>query len=190
VGGISQPYPVVRSGGSNTPIPPVYSTGSPPVWNSMQPPTAPVSRKPAKRSLWIVLAGLLILALIGSVLGAYFVFSSRGTTATTPQVVGHAYFVSSGLVSPDSRQGITDRLQINLQNVTPPQSGKSYYAWLLNDKTLDFQPIYLGQLALTSGALSLSYPGDAVHSNLLATNSRFLITEEDATVTPTNPSLD
>jgi hypothetical protein len=36
----------------------------------------------------------------------------------------------------------------------------------------------------------LSYPGDAVHSNLLATNSRFLITEEDATVTPTSPSLD
>jgi serine/threonine protein kinase len=126
VGGISQPYPVGRSGGSNTPIPPVYSIGGPPVWNPTQPPTVPVSQKPAKRNLWIALVVLLILALIGSALGAYFVFSKGGTTATTPQVVGHAYFVSSGLLTPDSRQGITDRLQINLQNATPPQSGKSY----------------------------------------------------------------
>ncbi len=191
VGGISQPYPVVRSGGSITPIPPTYSTGNPPVWNSMQPPTAPASKKPRKRGLWIALAALLILALVGSALGAYFAFFSKGATATTtPQIVGHAYFVSSGLVSPDSTQGITDKLQISLVNIAPPQSGKSYYAWLLNDKTLEYKPIYLGQLAFNKGTLTLFYPGDAVHSNLLATNSRFLITEQDAAVTPTSPSLD
>ncbi len=190
VGSTSQPYPVVRSGGSITPIPPVYSTGNPPVWNSMQPPTAPASKKPGKRNLWIALAALLILALLGSALGAYFVFSPKGTTATTPQIVGHAYFVSSGLLSPDSREGITDQLQIRVDNVSPPQSGKSYYAWLLNDKTMNWRPILLGTLAFKNNTLALFYPGDAVHSNLLATNSRFLITEEDASVPPTSPSLD
>jgi hypothetical protein len=104
--------------------------------------------------------------------------------------MGHAYFASSGFISPDSREGITDELQINLVNISPAPTGKSYYAWLLNDKTLDWKPIYLGQLAYNSGTLNLFYPGDATHSNLLATNSRFLITEEDASAVPTSPSLD
>jgi serine/threonine protein kinase len=195
VGGISTPYPAVRPGGPITPLlpefTPAYSTGNQPVGISMPPPTAPSSKKPGRRGLYIALAALLILALIGSVLGAYFAFFSKGTTTTTtPQLLGHAYFVSSGIVSPDSRQGITDQLQINLGNVSPAPTGKSYYAWLLNDKTLDWKPIYLGQLAFNNGTLSLFYPGDAVHSNLLATNSRFLITEEDATVVPSSPSLD
>lgn len=190
VGGISQPYPVVRSTGSITPIPPASNPGNMPLGASMQPPTAPASKIPRKRGLWIALSGLLILVLVGSALGAYFTFFSKGTTATTPQIVGHAYFVSSGLVSPESGQGITDKLQINLQNVSPPPSGKSYYAWLLNDKTLDYKPLYLGQLAFNNGTLTMFYPGDAVHSDLLATNNRFLITEEDATGAPTSPSLD
>jgi eukaryotic-like serine/threonine-protein kinase len=197
VGGISQPYPVVQSGGPITPLlpgyTPAYSTGNQAVGISMPPPTAPSAKKPGRRGLYIVLAALLILALIGSALGAYFAFFSKGTpttTTTTPQIVGHAYFVSSGFVSPYSRQGITDQLQINLENVSAAPLGKSYYAWLLNDITLDWRPIYLGQLAFNNGTLSLFYAGDAVHSNLLATNSRFLITEEDASAAPSSPSLD
>ena len=112
------------------------------------------------------------------------------TGSPTVQVMRQAYFSSSGLVSPDSNQGITDQLQINLENVSPASSGKSYYAWLLNDKTLDWKPIYLGQLAFNNNTLSLFFPGDAAHSNLLATNSRFLITEEDAVAPPSSPSLD
>ncbi|HEX9130673.1 MAG TPA: protein kinase [Ktedonobacteraceae bacterium] len=194
VGGISQPYPVLRSGGPVTPLipayTPTYAVGNQPVGISMPPPTVPQSKKPKRRALLIALSALLLLALVGSALGAYFAFFSKGTAATTPAIVGHAYFVSSGLVSPDSRQGITDKLQINLENIAAPQSGKSYYAWLVNDKTLDYQPIYLGPLAFNNGKLTLFYPGDAVHSNLLAVNSRFLITEQDAVATPTSPSLD
>jgi hypothetical protein len=196
MGGISQPYPAVQSGGPITPLlpayTPTYSAGNQSLGNSMPPPTAPSSKKPGRRGLYIALAVLLILALIGSALGAYFAFFSKGTTATTttPQIMGHAYFASSGFVSPDSRQGITDQLQINLENVSPAPLGKSYYAWLLNDKTLDWKPIYLGQLAFNNGTLSLFFPGDAIHSNLLATNSRFLITEEDASAAPSSPSLD
>src|SRR5260370_18874036 len=158
----------------------------------MAPPAAPTTKRPRRRGLLIVMLAILILAVIGSGLGAYFTFFAKGTTTTTttttPQVFGHAYFVSSGFVSPDSRQGITDELQINLENVTPAPSGKSYYAWLLNDKTLDWKPIYLGQLAFNNGTLSLFFPGDAVHSNLLASNCRFLITVEDASSAPISPS--
>ena len=195
MGGISQPYQAVQSGGPITPLLPAYTpaypTGNQSVGSSMSPPTAPSSKKPGRRVLYISLAVLLILALIGSALGAYFAFFSKGTTATTtPQIMGHAYFASSGFVSPYSKQGITDQLQINLENVSPAPLGKSYYAWLLNDKTLDWKPIYLGQLTFNNGSLSLFFPGDAVHSNLLATNSRFLITEEDASAPPSSPSLD
>ena len=195
MGGISQPYQAVQSGGPITPLLPAYTpaypTGNQSVGSSMSPPTAPSSKKPGRRVLYISLAALLILALIGSALGAYFAFFSKGTTATTtPQIMGHAYFASSGFVSPYSKQGITDQLQINLENVSPAPLGKSYYAWLLNDKTLDWKPIYLGQLTFNNGSLSLFFPGDTVHSNLLATNSRFLITEEDASAPPSSPSLD
>lgn len=156
----------------------------------MQPPQAPSPQITRRRGLLIALAALLILALVGSVLGAYFAFFSKGTAPVAPTIVGHAYFASSGLLSPDSKQGITDQLQINLENIPPPQPGKSYYAWLLNDITVEFKAIFVGQLTVNQGKVELFYPGDALHSNLLATNSRFLITEEDATVTPTNPSLD
>lgn len=156
----------------------------------MQPPQAPSPRKTRQRGLLIALAALLILALIGSGLGAYFAFFSKSTAPVAPTIVGHAYFASSGLLSPDSKQGITDQLQINLENIPPPQQGKSYYAWLLNDIKLEFKPILVGQLTVNQGKVELFYPGDTLHSNLLATNSRFLITEEDANATPTNPSLD
>ena len=194
--GSSQPYPVAQAqpGGPITPMLPAYTPGySPqniPAGTSMPPPPTAPSKKLGRRGLWIGLAVLLILALIGSSLGAYFAFFQKGSSPVVHQVVGHAYFVSSGLLSPNSTQGIADQLQVSLENVQPPQAGKSYYAWLLNDITLDFKAIFLGTLTFNSGTLNLSYPGDALHSNLLATNSRFLITEEDAGVTPANPSLD
>jgi eukaryotic-like serine/threonine-protein kinase len=189
--GSSQPYPAVRPGGPITPMLPASTPGYPAQnFPAAAPSQPPASKKPGRRGLWIGLAVLLILALIGSSLGAYFAFFSKSNSPATPQVVGHAYFVSSGLLSPNSRQGIADQLQISLQNVPPPQAGKSYYAWLLNDITLDYKPIFLGTLTFNNGTLNLSYPGDTLHSNLLAANSRFLITEQDAAVTPTNPSLD
>ena len=189
----SQPYATVQPGGPITPLPPAYtpaySSLNYPAGVIMQPPQAPSPQKTRQRGLLIALAALLILALIGSGLGAYFAFFSKGNAPVAHTIVGHAYFASSGLLSPDSKQGITDQLQINLESIPPPQSGKSYYAWLLNDITMEFKPIFVGQLTVSQGKVVLFYPGDALHSNLLATNSRFLITEEDATATPTNPSL-
>jgi len=190
----SQPSPAFRPGGPITPLPPTYSpaysSSNYPAGVIMQPPQAPSPQKTRQRGLLIALAALLILALIGSGLGAYFAFFSKSTAPVAPTIVGHAYFASSGLLSPDSKQGITDQLQINLENIPPPQQGKSYYAWLLNDIKLEFKPIFVGQLTVNQGKVELFYTGDTLHSNLLATNSRFLITEEDANAIPTNPSLD
>ncbi|HXX77473.1 MAG TPA: serine/threonine-protein kinase, partial [Ktedonobacteraceae bacterium] len=192
MGGISQSYPSTQWADKSTVIAmnrPL--TANTPVGISTPPHAAPPAKKSNRRGLYIVLAVLLLLALIGSALGAYFTFFAKGTNGTTAPVnLGHAYFVSSGFVSPDSRSGITDELQINMVNVSPAPTGKSYYAWLLNDITMDWKPILLGQLTYNNGTLNLFYQGDAPHSNLLATNSRFLVTEEDASQPPTSPSLD
>ncbi len=196
VGGISQPYPAVQwadtsaVGAIHRPL-----QANTPVGMSMPPPTAPTSKRPRRRGLFIVLAALLILALIGSALGAYFAFFSKGaTTSTTPQIIGRAYFVSSGLLNASSSQGIsnvgiTDQLQINLQNIPPPQTGKAYYAWLLSEKNKPLlQPISLGPLTASE---NLFYSGaDTQHADLLASYNRLLITEEDATIKPTSNSFD
>ncbi|HEY6285209.1 MAG TPA: serine/threonine-protein kinase, partial [Ktedonobacteraceae bacterium] len=202
VGGISQPYQAVQwadksaVGAINRPLPantPVYSTGNQQVGMSMPPPTAPTSKRPRRRGLFIALAALLILALIGSALGAYFTFFSKGPATTSPPIIGHAYFVSSGLLNASSSLGastigINDQLQINLQNISSPPSDKAFYAWLLSDKNLILQPILLGTLAADN---SLFYSGNSTqHADLLVTYSRFLITEEDKAIQPTGPSLD
>jgi hypothetical protein len=199
--GSSPPSPAIPSGGPTTPMPstllPGQSAQSLPVGSYTPPtPTLPSFRKSRRPLLWIALTALLLLVLISSSLGAYFAFFSKGTTPSTSLstslIVGHAYFVSSGLLSsnPGSNQGITDQLQIKVEYFPPPQSGKGYYAWLLNDISLDSKAIPLGQLTLHNGTAVLSFGGDAGHSNLLATNSRLLITEEDSAAPPVSPSLD
>jgi len=195
----SQPYPV-KPGGPITPMPPTHSPGrSAPDLSTVVPvqPPSPVSpQQRGRRRLLIALIALLIIVLIASGVGTYLAFlphgNNTGSLAPTVPLVGHAFFISSGLNStnPESSQGITDQLQINLQKISPPQPGKSYYAWLLNSKTSELKPIALGKLTVNSdGTASLTYPGDTQHTDLLASNTRFLITEED-TSAPPGPSLD
>jgi hypothetical protein len=107
-------------------------------------------------------------------------------------IVGHAFFISSGQIGESSNQGIMDELQIELSNVPDPSPGKSYYGWLEPDsnQTATRAPVLLGALPVHNGKIEYLYPGDAQHTNLLATAYRFLITEEDAAVTPHIPSPD
>jgi serine/threonine protein kinase len=217
----SQPYPVSQPGGPITPMPPNIShkRGIAETWRNafqvppthspgrsapdlstvvpVQPPSPVSPQQRGRRPLLIALIALLILVLIASGVGTYFAFLPHGNNtrslAPTVPLVGHAFFISSGLNStnPESSQGITDQLQINLQKNSPPQPGKSYYAWLLNSKTSELKPIALGKLTVNSDSTaSLTYPGDATYTDLLASNSRFLITEEDAGTIPPSPSLD
>ena len=157
------------------------------------PPSPPSPPSPARRrGLWIALIVLLVLVVVGSSLGAYFVFFAKGGSpnAAASSIVGHAYFASSGLLSsnPESNQGITDQVQVKLDNIPPPQTGMNYYAWLINDKTKEWNPLYLGVLTVNNGTAVLSY-ADRQLTNLLATNSRFLVTEESAASPPVSPSL-
>src|SRR5439155_22159926 len=151
-------------------------------------PVTPVqNRRPG--CLYIALVLLLLVVLAGSAFGAYLIYP-RGTPAAQSTIVGHAFFLSGGLFgSKNSNQGITDELQINLQNLPDPQPGKSYYAWLLNDKQIDLPAAAIGSLPLNHRQVTMTY-SDPLHSNLLANYDHFLITEEDANQAPTNPSLD
>src|SRR5205823_1823929 len=100
--------------------------------------------------------------------------------------IGHVSFLSSGQLSENSNQGIDDEVLIDLRNMSNPAPQKNYYGWLLGDKGqgLDERAILLGALRINNGTVHLLYQGDAAHTNLLAMTSRFLITEEDSSVTP------
>jgi hypothetical protein len=106
-------------------------------------------------------------------------------------LAGHVTFLSSGQVSESSSQGIDDQIVVDLDSVPPPTPGKSYYAWLLGDKDqTDMKTVTLGVLPVINGHAHLFYKGDAQHTNLLLITSRFLVTEEDATMPPVAPSPD
>lgn len=165
-------------------------------------PPTPASPPPARRrrrGLYAVLAGLLLIALLGSGLGAYFAFFNKNSPPA-PIPGGQAFFLSSGQLNSGTAQGIADQLQINLQHVPDPQSGMSYYAWLLADrnphveaqplepKPLFTLPLLLGKLTVSNGNASLFYAGTAQHDNLFSLASRMLITEENTSGTPLGPA--
>ncbi|GAC1566099.1 MAG: hypothetical protein NVS3B14_06320 [Ktedonobacteraceae bacterium] len=190
---------------SSTPIP-MQST--PPIAPSLpaSPGTStPPSPLPGRRwkGLYTALVALVILALLGSGLGAYFVFIHKNNQPlAVPVPGGQAFFLSSGQYDVKTAQGIADTLQIGLQNIPDPQPGKSYFAWLLGDRQPHVEqsplqppsqftlPLLLGRLTVTQGNVSFSYPGDSQHDNLLSLASRLLITEENTNGTPLGPAAD
>ena len=153
------------------------------------PPKRGYSRLPA------VLIVLMILALSGAGLGSLLVLFHPPPVsmqpAVPPAIVGHVYFLNSGQVNQNTNQGMDDEVQIDLSNLANPAPGKSYYAWLLGDKNQgETTAVFLGMFAVKNGDAHLFYAGDQSHTNLLAFTSRFLVTEEDSSVTPVAPSPD
>lgn len=140
----------------------------------------------------IVLAVILELMLLGMLVGTFLLMArlQNPSSASNTPIVGHAFFVSSGLIAKNSSRGITDKLQIDLRNVPSAQAGKRYYGWLLaGSNEPDATTLALGPLTVNQGRVLMTYSGES-HDNLLAKYSRFLITEEDASQQPVNPSLD
>lgn len=136
---------------------------------------------------------VLLCAMLTSGLGIYFLHPGHTTTAAagTTSIVGQAVFLGSGHGNQTLNQGSNDELQLDLHNIPNPQAGNSYYAWLLPDTSqTESAPILLGQLTVNHGIVHFFYPGDSSHTNLLASVSRFLITQEDANLTPSIPSPD
>src|SRR5579864_1368142 len=201
----SQPYPVVTSGGPvstgqvQSPTPSQYSGGQgggklTPLLTPSAPPFVPQPPSPPGRRLsrwYIAFAVLLLVVLIGAGLGAYLVFFNHSNTAGNAlppnAVADHAFYVSSGQLA-DGSQGIADQLQVDMQNVQPPPTGKSYYLWLLADIDTTHKKDLLGPppihppILLTNnlpvrpdGTVHYMYPGDPQHNNLLSATSRLLI---------------
>jgi len=128
--------------------------------------------------------------LLASGLGIFYFLTHKTSTTKASFIAGHAFFISSGQENAFSTRGINDELVIDLHNIPPPAQGKSYYAWLLNDTSQNnFKAILLGALVVHSGQVQFTYH-DPEQSNLLQINSRFLITEEEANITPAKPSPD
>src|SRR6266851_2455492 len=156
-------------------------------------PLAPASlsrkrqRKPFNR-LYAAMIGALVLASMVTI-GALFL-TSQTTPLAPGQVIGRAFFLNSGQLNANGPQGINDELQIDLAHVSDP-AGKSYYAWLLGDRSQsEAAPVLLGRLTVSQGNMHFLYRGDAQHTNLLASVSRFLITEDNANSPTGNPLID
>jgi hypothetical protein len=140
-----------------------------------------------------VLIFLLTLAITLAGLGSFLIVAYKlpADAPAAPVNVGHIQFLSSEQLSENNTQGISDQVAVDLNHLVNPGQHKSYYAWLLGDKNQsDTRTILLGVLPVNNGSAHLLYPGDAAHTNLLLMTSRFLVTEEDASVTPVSPSPD
>src|SRR6266496_1554905 len=155
-------------------------------------PTSPPVQKRRPGWFYIALVALLLAVLAGSVFGVYL-FNTHITSQTQSTIVGHVFFMSSGLLSSNSNlssnQGITDELVINLQHLPNPQAGKRYYAWLMNDNQTNLPAVPLGTLTLNQKQITMTYR-DPLRNNLLANYGHFLVTEENANPPPITPSLD
>ncbi|HTK08239.1 MAG TPA: hypothetical protein VL485_13790 [Ktedonobacteraceae bacterium] len=156
-------------------------------------PMRPRPQQPRHRSL-LALAILMLIALLVAGLGSFMVLfrgsALQAPVASAPQIVGHVSFLNSEQVSASSNQGIDDEVLVDL-SLPAPAAHKSYYAWLLGDHVQsDMLVMFLGALPLNKGRASLFYHGDAAHTNLIMSFSRFLVTEEDAGMTPVAPSPD
>lgn len=149
---------------------------------------SPPTRQRKRHGIQTVLIALLMLVVVSSGLVAFFVARAGSST----NIVGHAFFTSSGAASGANNMGINDTFQIQLSNVPLPQAGNSYYGWLLPDQNQsEANPRALGTLVVTNGVAALPSPYiDLQHDNLLNYFSRFLVTEEPRSPVPQDPSLD
>ena len=194
-GQVVAPVPPTARATPSTPI------TMPPVWR----------RKTTRQRAGLILGLLaLVVLLIAGSLGVYFLFLAP---VSANPLVGHAFFTSSGQLSETVNsndqlkkvQGITDGLQVDLQNIPAPPAGKSYYLWLLPDKKilpnnkdyvvpLSVDPptptLLINNLPVQNNAVHYTYAGDAQHNNLLGWVSRLLVTLEDVQGAPAKPSSD
>lgn len=178
----------------DVPLPPLYRdlphTDLPHI--TPPPQAAATGRKVHRGAALASLFSILLLLGVG-LLYTLLLFQHMPSNAAPASSValGHITFMSSEQLSENTSQGINDKMLIDLHGLPNPAPQKRYYAWLLSDKsTSDTKALPLGALSVSQGFARLLYPGDAQHTNLLVNMSRFLVTEEDARVTPMAPSPD
>ena len=109
--------------------------------------------------------------------------NAQNLQKTPISVVGHITF----LASPNAAPKTYDQLQISLTSISTPPAGKTYYAWLENTAS-EANRIQNWPLQVTNGTVRGTYQSDAQHSDLLANNTLFLVTQEDSSSTPVIPA--
>jgi serine/threonine-protein kinase len=139
-----------------------------------------------RRTLYIALIACVVLLLIG--LGVFvvprllFQQNANNPQNTAVSVVGHITF----LAGPNAVRNTYDQLQISLTSISTPPAGKTYYAWLENSVS-EASQIQHWPLQVTNGVVKGTYQSNPPGIDLLANNTRFLITVEDSAPTPVIP---
>jgi len=139
-----------------------------------------------------VLAILLVLFLVigGSVVLFTNLLAPSNALVMQPESVGQIIFANSGQLDPLGTQGLNDVVTVQLHGIQPASPGHALYAWFRPDQGQDeVRSILLGELHVDAGHAQLTYI-DPQHTDLLATYSGFLVTEESAASAPQTPSLD
>jgi len=149
-------------------------------------PATQPQRRP--RGLYIGLLVCVVLLLVG--IGAFTVprlLSQNNATTqnSSGSVFGHITFLASA----SAPHNTYDQLQVTLDNVPSPPAGKTYYAWLENANS-EANVIPHWPIQVANGSVHATYQGDAQHTDLFAQNTKFLITAEDAGITPIIPAPD
>jgi serine/threonine protein kinase len=132
----------------------------------------------------LITPGLVLVLILGSVVSILVWHALVPPSTPMPVAIGTIHFISSAQATP----GNYDELQISLHNIPDPHPGYVYYAWLEMAGFEGNQPHW--KLVVQHGTVqmsSLTYPG---YTTLLNPNSLFLITEEDASITPVVPYPD
>ncbi len=150
--------------------------------------TATRQEKPnrPRRTLYVALIACVVLLLVG--LGAFVVprllsqQNANNSQNTAVSVIGHITF----LASPNAARNTYDQLQISLTSVSTPPAGKTYYAWLETSGG-EASQIQHWPLQVTNGTVKGTYQSNPQGTDLLANNTRLLITEEDSSVSPVIP---
>ncbi len=138
-----------------------------------------------------ITAGLLACVVLGGLVLGLRLLRNSSTPAwlAQPATLGQVYFESSSQFDSNNTTGFNDQLVLSLSHLAPPAPGEAYYAWLLGDaKVAEPAYVYVGKLSVQGGSALLRYH-DPHHTNLLATFSRLLITEQLANITPSRYSL-
>lgn len=145
----------------------------------------------------VVVVSLLLLAvLFGSILLAMALRSSPTRAQGQPPkkvsvpIYGQVSFFSTNIAGTEMTSGIVDGVRVTVQNLAPPASGNSYYAWLLPDaKNIQGPRVLVGQFVPNQGKAVLTYQ-DPNSVNLLTNESSLLITEESSSPASSFPTPD
>ncbi len=179
------------------PLAATIAARGPAVTPASPPSVPPQPRQPRRRTLIIALIALIVVVIGGAVLGAVLALSNHTNQTTPPssssaKIVGQGFFTSSGQSSGPTNPGINDTFQVRLTGITASPAGKTYYGWLLPDFIQsEANAISLGPLSVANGNATLAAIYiDPQHANLLASFSRFLVTEEATNPPPQSYSLD